>query len=125
MIYLRLPPGGFSSTEISLSPWFKDDLVISIGLNVGKGKRERGRAANNFSFLVILGSVARTPLISEKRSRVRASWWDVGITNYCAYLLQTYMYLFSALFHGTTHPRCVHTAFNAKSARFFCSSRMR
>jgi hypothetical protein len=66
MIYLRLPPRGFSSTEISLSPWFKDDLVISIGLYMGKGKREGCRAANDFSFLVILGSVAGTPSISVK-----------------------------------------------------------
>ena len=36
-----------------------------------------------------------------------------------------HMYLFSALFHGTTHPRCVQTAFKAKSARFFDSSRIR
>lgn len=54
MFYLRLPPGGFSSTEISLGPWFKDDLVFGVSLNVSKGKRERGGAADNFSILVIL-----------------------------------------------------------------------
>jgi hypothetical protein len=36
-----------------------------------------------------------------------------------------YMYLFSALFHGTTHPKWVQTAFRAKSARFFCSSKIK
>ena len=37
----------------------------------------------------------------------------------------TYINLFSALFHGTTQPRWVHTAFKAKSARFFSSSRIK
>lgn len=34
MIYLRLPPGGFSSAEISFGPWLQNDLVIGIGLDV-------------------------------------------------------------------------------------------
>lgn len=35
---LRLPPWGLSGTEIGLSPWFQDNLVVGVCLHVSKGK---------------------------------------------------------------------------------------
>ena len=70
---LRLPPWGFSGTEICFGPWFQDNFIVGICLDVGEGKGERGRATNDLAVLVILRSVARTPMISINR-KLNASY---------------------------------------------------
>lgn len=111
-IYIKTssPPWSISCSEISFNPWNKHNFsIINICMCQSQGLFQ---IVENIIFV----STQQIKKKKEKKIREFVLTRGAGPLTTLPWLLywepwHGQMNLFSAVFHGTTHPRCVHTAF--------------